>query len=68
MSACGKTGTAQTGRPGEAEHSWFTAYAPAENPEIAVAVIVENAGDGSAVAAPIVKQILEYYFLLREDS
>lgn len=62
---CGKTGTAQTGRPGEAEHSWFTAYAPGDNPEIEVTVVVENGGEGSSVAAPLVRQILEYYFFQR---
>jgi penicillin-binding protein 2 len=61
---CAKTGTAQSPRPGEQPHSWFAAYAPANAPEIAVVVMVENAGDGSAVAAPITKQIMEYYFFL----
>jgi penicillin-binding protein 2 len=63
---CGKTGTAQSPRPGEAPHSWFAAYSPMINPEIAFVVMVENAGDGSAVAAPISKQIMEYYFFLME--
>ena len=65
---CGKTGTAQSPRPGAAPHSWFAAYAPADNPEIAVVVMVENAGDGSAVAAPITKQIMEYYFFLLDHG
>ena len=65
---CGKTGTAQSPRPDEAPHSWFGAYAPKINPEIAVVVMVENAGDGSAVAAPITKQIMEYYFFLMDDG
>lgn len=61
MVACGKTGTAQVS--GNAPpHAWFVAYAPRDNPEIAVIVMVENAGDGSAVAAPITREILEYYF------
>lgn len=61
---CGKTGTAEDGLPGDdtPPHAWFAAYAPAEQPEIAIAVIVENSGEGSAVAAPIVRRILEYYF------
>ncbi|PJF38471.1 MAG: hypothetical protein CUN54_10790, partial [Phototrophicales bacterium] len=45
-----------------APHAWFAAYAPRENPEIAIAVLVENSGDGSAVAAPITRAVLEYYF------
>jgi penicillin-binding protein 2 len=58
---CGKTGTAQA--TGDVPpHAWFAAYAPQKDPQIAIVVLVENAGDGSAVAAPIVKDILEYYF------
>lgn len=55
-----KTGTAQN--PHGDDHSWFTAYAPAENPRIAVALIVENAGHGSEVAGPIVRDLLAEYF------
>jgi penicillin-binding protein 2 len=64
VGVCGKTGTAQSGTAaqGRLPHAWFAAYAPREVPEIAVAVIVENSGDGSAVAAPIVRRVLEYYF------
>jgi penicillin-binding protein 2 len=43
-------------------HAWFICFAPLENPEIAVAVIVENAGHGGSVAAPLAKKILEKYF------
>lgn len=57
---CGKTGTAQTGQA--QPHGWFNAYAPAENPEIAVAVIVENSCEGSEVAAPMTRRIMELYF------
>lgn len=53
----GKTGTAQN--PHGNEHAWFCAYAPADNPVIAVACIVENAGHGGAVAAPMVARIIE---------
>jgi len=61
IGVCGKTGTAQA--TGDVlPHAWFTAYAPRENPQIAITVMVENAGEGSAVAAPLVRQILEYYF------
>jgi len=60
----GKTGTAQTVK-GENPHTWFIAFAPADNPQLAVAVIVENGGSfgseatGGAVAAPIARAILE---------
>lgn len=57
--ACGKTGTAQTSRYPTA---WFVAYAPAENPEIAVVVVAENSREGSDVAAPIVRRIMDIYF------
>ncbi|MFO7869512.1 MAG: penicillin-binding protein 2 [Bacteroidales bacterium] len=56
---CGKTGTAQN--PHGENHSIFMAFAPKENPEIAVAVYVENAGYGSTWAAPIASLIIENY-------
>lgn len=56
---CGKTGTAQTGRY---PNAWFVAYAPADNPQIAVVVMVEQSLEGSQVAAPIVRRILDDYF------
>lgn len=61
IGVCGKTGTAED-PANVSSHAWFAAYAPRENPQIAIAVIVENSGDGSAVAAPIVRRVLEYYF------
>jgi peptidoglycan glycosyltransferase len=65
ISVAGKTGTAQTGREGESPHTWFISFAPAEDPQIATAVIVENGGTagseatGGAVAAPISKAVME---------
>lgn len=56
---CGKTGTAQNNH-GE-DHSVFVAYAPRENPKIAIAVIVENSGQGATWAAPIASFIVEKY-------
>lgn len=58
--AC-KTGTAETG-DGKTTHAWFTAFAPADNPEIVLTVLVERGGEGSSVAAPIAKEILKEYF------
>ena len=58
----GKTGTAEVGGPDTEPHSWFAAYAPADDPEIAIAVIVENAGEGSTVAAPLTRQVVEAYY------
>lgn len=60
ISVAGKTGTAQN--PHGNEHSWFVCIAPAVNPEVSIAVMVENAGHGSTVAAPLAKRILQYYF------
>ena len=57
----GKTGTAEVGTPDTEPHSWFAAYAPAGSPEIAIVAIVENVGEGSAVAAPLVRQVIEAY-------
>lgn len=53
----GKTGTAETA-PGEQPHAWFTGIAPAEDPSVVVAVVVENAGQGSAVAAPVAGAVM----------
>ena len=60
LSVCGKTGTAQN--PGGEDHAWFICFAPAENPQIAIAVIVENAGFGSAEALPVAVGILDEFF------
>lgn len=58
-SSCAKTGTAQTA---DAPNSWYVAYAPADNPQIAIAVVVPNSREGSEVSAPIVRRILDHYF------
>ena len=53
----GKTGTAEVGKG--APHAWFVGFAPADNPAIVVAVIVENAGTGGKVAAPIAREVMK---------
>ena len=53
----GKTGTAESSDDGQS-HAWFIAFAPAENPVIAVAVVVENGGQGGVVASPIAGQVI----------
>jgi penicillin-binding protein 2 len=58
--AAGKTGTSESGV--EIPHAWFAGYAPADTPQIVVAVIIENAGEGSAEAAPLFRQAVEAYF------
>lgn len=61
LGVCGKTGTAQN-LIRNTTHAWFVGYAPKDEPEIAVVVMIEDAGEGSAVAAPLVRDIMEYYF------
>jgi penicillin-binding protein 2 len=58
----GKTGTAETGVRNLPSHAWFCGYAPLEDPEILVLVLVEQAGHGGAVAAPLARQMMAMYF------
>ncbi len=75
ISVGGKTGTAQVihlskyrdAKPEEIpykyrDHAWFTCFAPSENPEIAVTVLIEHGGHGGSAAGPVAKQILQRYF------
>jgi penicillin-binding protein 2 len=66
IKVAGKTGTAQN--PHGKDHAWFISYAPADNPEIVLAVIVENGGGGSKNAAPIGKEIYETYFNICSEN
>ena len=58
ISVAGKTGTAENS--GGADHAWFVAFAPADDPKIAVAVLLENAGKGSK-AIPVARNVMKYY-------
>jgi penicillin-binding protein 2 len=58
---CGKTGTAEFANQTNA-HAWFTAYAPCNDPQIVVTVMIEGGGEGSDVAVPAAKRILETFF------
>jgi penicillin-binding protein 2 len=60
--AC-KTGTAETNEDGKT-HAWFTLYAPADFPEIVTTVLVERGGEGSRVAGPIARKIMDYWHSL----
>ena len=59
-SVCAKTGTAQTAR--SEPNGWYVAFAPADDPQIAVAVVIPFGREGSETAAPIVRRILDAYF------
>ena len=68
LAFAGKTGTAQVVRLGSSnarrfrDHAWFVAFAPYENPEVAISVLVEHGEHGSTAAAPIARQMFEQYF------
>lgn len=67
----GKTGTAQVASREsgikDEDHAWFAAYAPADKPQIVVAVILENGGHGGAAAAPVARKIFAAYFGVPEE-
>lgn len=65
----GKTGTAQSAslEKGGHDHAWFIAYAPSEEPSIAITALVEHGGHGSSAAAPIAKAITENLFRVRTE-
>ncbi|HEX9392146.1 MAG TPA: penicillin-binding protein 2 [Usitatibacteraceae bacterium] len=78
--SAGKTGTAQVfGLKGEKykesrvterlrDHAWYVAYAPADKPTIALAVLVENGGMGSQSAAPVARAVIDYYLLGKQPD
>ena len=59
ITVAGKTGSAETA---EGTHSWYVCFAPADNPEIAIVVLMEHAGTGSRYEVPAAKKLLEVYF------
>lgn len=62
ITAAGKTGTSQfDGSDPSRTHAWYTAYAPYEDPQIAITVLVEAGGEGHAASVPIVKNALEWW-------
>jgi len=66
VSVAGKTGTAQWSSTKE-NHAWFTGFAPYENPEIVITVLVEEGREGSEVSVPIAQEILNWYFSQPEN-
>ncbi len=61
VAVAGKTGTAQVGNK-DTTHAWFTAFAPYENPELVLTVLVEKGGGGDRVAVPIARDVFRWYF------
>ncbi|MBU0481510.1 MAG: penicillin-binding protein 2 [Proteobacteria bacterium] len=81
LTVAGKTGTAQVVHLSQVEdideenipykyrdHAWFTCYAPAENPVIAVTALVEHGGHGGSAAGPVARQMLMKYFNITEED
>lgn len=62
----GKTGTSESGQ--EEPHAWFAGYAPADEPRVAIAVILEHAGEGSKEAAPLFRQVVEAFFVWESEQ
>ncbi len=65
LTVAGKTGTAEVAR--RDSHGWFAGFAPAYDPEIVVVTLIEHGGGGSN-AAPVAREILEYYFREKEEG
>ena len=61
-SSAGQTGSAETDSSSNNSHAWFTGFAPYEDPEIAVTIIIEGAGTGGTYAVPIAKRLFDCYF------
>lgn len=61
VAVAGKTGTAQWSSQ-KNTHAWFTGFAPYDNPEIVITILIEEGGEGSDTAVPIAKEFLEWYF------
>jgi penicillin-binding protein 2 len=66
ITVAGKTGTAQN--PHGEPHAWFVGFAPLDNPEVALCVLIENGGGGGAASAPIAGSLLRRYFDLRKAA
>jgi cell division protein FtsI/penicillin-binding protein 2 len=66
ISMAGKSGTAEA--PPQETHAWFVGYAPADDPQIAVAVVLEHGGEGGADAAPVFRRVVEAYMAQRQGQ
>ena len=63
----GKTGSGEW-KKGQKTHAWFASVAPLDDPQIAVAVVLEAAGGGGAMAAPIARKVMMAFFGKEEDK
>ncbi len=64
--AAGKTGSAEYNAAGES-HAWFTGFAPVEDPEVCVTILVEGAGSGGDYAVPIARRLFDVYFKEKQE-
>lgn len=67
VAMAGKTGTAQWSSK-KAPHAWFTGFAPYDNPQVVITVMVEEGREGSTVAVPIAREIMQWYFGGRDKA
>ncbi|KKW22431.1 MAG: Penicillin-binding protein PbpA2 [Parcubacteria group bacterium GW2011_GWA2_51_12] len=62
VSSAGKTGNAQfDAKDPNRSHAWFTAYAPYEDPQIAIVVLIEDGGEGGINSVPVAKEVLDWW-------
>lgn len=66
IEVAGKTGTAEAGK--HEPHAWFVGFAPYQSPQIVVAVVIEEAGEGSTYAAPVAREIMQWWALNRAEN
>lgn len=66
--AAGKTGSAEYNNIKGDSHAWFTGFAPAEDPEVCVTIIVEGAGSGGDYAVPMARRLFDCYFREKENQ
>ena len=62
LKVAGKTGTAQVTNTFRKTNAWFVGFAPYDNPEIALAIVIEGAGEGSTAAVPVAKEVFNWYY------
>lgn len=68
IKVAGKTGTAQVTNTFKKTNAWFTGFAPYDNPEIALAIVIEGAGEGSTAAVPVAKEVFNWYYNQNYDK